>query len=136
METTQLLVDTSVIIEFLRKKNKKNSVLWKLVGQFDLFISSITTFELYAGANSSKKQKDLDILMKGFSIIDFSDEISIRSAKLYRHLKKVNKSVEFRDIFIAATELYFDMPIITYNIKHFQRIPELRLFNIDEFDRK
>ncbi len=37
-----ILIDTSVIIDFLRKKNKQNSILWKLKEKHDCFMSAIT----------------------------------------------------------------------------------------------
>jgi rRNA-processing protein FCF1 len=47
MAVGNLLIDTSIIIDHLRKKNKKNSQLYHIVGIYTLFISTITVFELY-----------------------------------------------------------------------------------------
>jgi tRNA(fMet)-specific endonuclease VapC len=35
--------------------------------------------------------------------------------------------IEFRDIFIAATCIVNELPLITLNKKHFKRIEELKL---------
>jgi tRNA(fMet)-specific endonuclease VapC len=32
------------------------------------------------------------------------------------------------DIFIAATALHYELTVLTYNTKHFERIPHLKLY--------
>ena len=44
----KIVVDTSIIIDFLRSNNKQNSLLYKLAEE-DLYISIVTHTELYAG---------------------------------------------------------------------------------------
>ncbi|MFK7924930.1 MAG: PIN domain-containing protein [Bacteroidia bacterium] len=47
-----MVIDTSVFIEFLRAKDKKRTSLYNLPENTALYISSVTVFELYAGATS------------------------------------------------------------------------------------
>jgi len=37
--------------------------------------------------------------------------------------------VEFRDIFIASTSIEYNLPLVTLNKKHFNRIEHLELFD-------
>lgn len=55
-----ILIDTDIVIEYLRNKDKSSSDLIKLLQQHDLFLSSISEFELYLGAKTARHQKDLD----------------------------------------------------------------------------
>ncbi len=106
MENRDILIDTSILIDFLRKQNKKNSYLWKIKEKnFNCFVSTITVFELYAGAITDIHRKDLKKLLKWFEIIPFSKDISIHSGRIYRELKLINKMIDFRDIFIGATAI-------------------------------
>ena len=49
----------------------------------------------------------------------------------------VNSSIQLRQTFpikvpdaiIAATALYLEMPLMTRNLKDFQKVPKLKLFN-------
>ena len=51
MESKDVLVDTTIIIDHLRKKNKSSTIFFKLVSDnYDLHISVITLFELLSGA--------------------------------------------------------------------------------------
>ena len=130
MENRNILVDTSMIIEFLRKKNKQNTYLWKLKElSFNCFISTITVFELYAGAITERHKEDLKRLLKWMEIIPFTNEIAQRSAEIYKELKLNNQLIEFRDIFIGATALEMKLPIITLNEGHFKRIKGIEIYN-------
>jgi len=130
MEDRNILIDTSIIIEFLRKKNKRNTCLWKVkeVG-FNCFISTITVFELYAGAITDRHKQDLEKLLRWIEIIPFTQEIAKHSAEIYKKLKANNQLIEFRDIFIGATALEMQLPLITLNEVHFNRIKGIKIYD-------
>ena len=135
MENREILVDASVIIEFLRKQNKKDSVLWKAKEKgCDCIVSTITIFELYAGAKSDRHKDDLKRLLKWFNVVSFTENIAKKSAEIYLKLKKKNDQIEFRDIFIGATAIEKDLTLLTLNKRHFSRIPEIKIINIAELN--
>jgi len=128
MENRDILIDSSIIIDFLRKRDKQKTLLWKLKEKNRRgFISAITVFELYAGAITKKHYEDLDRLLKWYEIVSFSEEIAKVSGEIYKKLKLQNKLIEFRDIFIGATALILEIPIITLNEDHFRRIEGIKI---------
>ena len=62
-----------------------------------------------------------------FPTLPFAKAVAEKAAIIYQELKKENKVIEFRDIFIAATALVHDMPVLTSNKKHFTRVKGLKL---------
>jgi tRNA(fMet)-specific endonuclease VapC len=48
-------------------------------------------------------------------------------SEIYHNLRRRNLIIEFRDIFIGATAITFQLPIKTLNQDHFQRIEFLDL---------
>ena len=56
-----ILIDTDVVIEYLRSKEKPTTDLIKLLQKHDVFLSSISEFELYLGARTERHQKDLEM---------------------------------------------------------------------------
>jgi len=124
-----MVVDTSILIEHLRAKNKLTTTLYLLPedgSQF--FISSVSIFELYMGATTKEKEKDAKDLAKDFKILPFTEAVSIKAAQIYQQLKGKNQLIEFRDIFIAATCIVNNFPVVTLNKKHFSRIDGLKIF--------
>jgi predicted nucleic acid-binding protein len=122
-----MVIDTTIFVEHLRKKNKLNSELAKLPNNSILFVSSVTVFELLTGATDSEKKFDVEEVLSDVFIIEFDRSVAERAAKIYRNLKGKNLMIEFRDIFIAATALTHNLPIKTLNTKHFNRIDGLEL---------
>lgn len=50
MATADLLIDTSIFIEHLRKQNRQKSIFYNIVGNYALYTSTVVEFELYTGA--------------------------------------------------------------------------------------
>jgi len=127
MDYPKLLIDTSIIIDHFRKKDKTNTRLIQLYSKYILHISSITIFELYNGASSKEKVRDIELLLKNVTIIDFTSKIALEASKIYLELLSENKMIEFRDIFIASTAIVNKMPLDTFNLNHFERIKGISL---------
>jgi tRNA(fMet)-specific endonuclease VapC len=127
MESAYLVIDTSVIIDFLRSKDKKNTALYLIPDDKIICISAVTIYELYIGATDKSKWKDVKLITEDLVQLPFDNKVSQEAAKIYHQLKTENKMIEFRDIFIAATCKVNKLPLLTHNKKHFSRIKSLRL---------
>lgn len=114
-----MVIDTSVFIEFLRSKQKSNTTLFSLPDDIDYSVSAVTPFELYMGATSVGKRKDIEVLTGGLNLLPFDDEIAITAGEIYHDLRMRNQMIEFRDIFIAATCIVHKLPLATLNKKTF-----------------
>lgn len=122
-----MVVDTGVFIDFLRAKDKSKTILSNLPDSTAIFISAVTLYELNMGASNEQKKKDVNLLTESVPSLSFTREIAIEAADIYLELRKSNKLIEFRDIFIAATARVNDLPVLTLNKKHFSRIEGLRV---------
>jgi len=129
LETAELLIDTSIIIEHLRKTDKRRSILYGIPQYTELFISSVTIFELEAGATDAAKAKDIKSVLYGIGILPFDESVAAEAGKLYRMIKAENKQLEIRDLFIAATAIANKLPILTLNHKHFEVVKGLHLIS-------
>ncbi len=123
------MIDTSIIIDYLRKKNKKKSQFYKSVGNYTLFVSTITLFELFAGAKDERKRQDIDNIMEYVKILPFTKNTAKKSGEIHQSLKNKNKLIEIKDLFIAATALSHNLPLMTLNVKHFDRIEDLNVWS-------
>ena len=127
MENRSILVDTSILIAFLRKERKDDTVLWRLREQFSCAMSSVTLFELWAGAANATKRSDVAKLTKWIDVLMFDQVTADIAGEIFRLLKAENKLIEFRDIFIAATAKQYKLELATLNTGHFERIQDLEL---------
>jgi tRNA(fMet)-specific endonuclease VapC len=127
MESSRVVVDTNIFIDYLRAKDKKNTDLYKIPNSKRIYISSVTLYELLMGATNEQKNEDVHLLTDDTIILPFDEDVSIRASEIYHELRRTNKMIEFRDIFIAATCLIHNLPIKTKNKEHFKRIEGLKM---------
>ena len=122
-----ILLDSSILIELFRKKDKEKTLFYSLAKTFKtLCISSITYYEI--GIGNRKSHFDYwDILSENLRILPFDKECSDNAITIYLDLLKANKMIDLADILIGATALTHNLPIATLNDKHFNRIKGLEI---------
>jgi predicted nucleic acid-binding protein len=121
-----LLVDTSVIIDFLRQKDKSNTWFYQLAS-VNLCVSIMTHAELYAGKSvweRTEAREELEELFSGMKILSVEEAISLKAGQL-----KATYGVSLLDGLIAATALEYDLALATLNKKDFEMILGLVLYN-------
>ena len=131
MESTLICLDTSILIDFYRKKDKSKSLFFKLTEHYVQFaVSAITEYELYLG-NSDEQNVFWDKFFSQITVLPFNTKSARQSATIYQQLKAKNKLVEVPDILIAGTAMSHNLPLATLNRKHFERIKDLQLVDLD-----
>ena len=129
MASPGIMIDTSIIIDHLRKRNKQKSILFQVVDSHLLHAPTIVEFELFAGATNAAKRQDVQRVLEPCTILPLTSEIAQHAAHLYQQLKQSNQVLEIRDLFIAATAIIHGYPLMTLNAKHFARIDALDLLS-------
>lgn len=125
----KILVDTSVIIDFLRRKDKAKTLLYTLAQENDLYVSIITHTEIYAGKSIWVKQEaqaEVEELFSGMSMLPLVTDISKTAGKL----KAENHDRSLLDCIIAATAKYHDLELATFNTKDFEVFAGLQFYAI------
>jgi tRNA(fMet)-specific endonuclease VapC len=123
------LLDTCVCIALLKKSP---SIIQRLreVGTSNCRISDITLAELYFGAFKSGKEKHFNDVSE---ISKLFEKLPIQYTRKYGEirweLEKRGLRIGDMDMFIAATALEEDLILVTGNVKHFERIPGLKIEN-------
>ena len=83
MENSRVLIDTSVIIDYIRKKHKEKSALYNYFEKdYQIYISTITTFEIYNGLNEINRNL-IDIIFKRFNEINFDNAIAVEITRTF-----------------------------------------------------
>lgn len=125
----KVLVDTDVIIDFLRIDSGLFPKLLRLQaeGKIEIFLSSITVMELYAGASAGKQESLLSDLVSQFRVLPFDKEL----AKVAGELKRGKRlSASLADYIIGVTTIAYKARLVTRNRKHFESISKLRFYQV------
>lgn len=93
MADSKLLVDTSVIIEYFRAKDKKKTTFYSLASSYNLFVSAVTEYELYVGAGSKESVEFIDGILSYVDVLALDSAVAKVSAHIYQMLKRQNELI-------------------------------------------
>ena len=127
---SRYLLDANAVIGLLNDRNSLLAQRARLHKASDIAISAIVAHELFYGAFNSKfvlkNISKIEDVMNASQII-FCDA---NTAKIYGQikakLKKAGKPIPENDIWIAATALQYDMPLVTRDV-HFKNVHGLNV---------
>lgn len=119
---TPRLLDTCLVIDFLRKKPDA-AAFFRGLNQIP-FLSAITVAELYAGVREGDERQKLDKLVGAFHTVPVTEDIGRRGG-LYRRRYFGSHGVDLADALIAATAEDISAELVTLNKKHFPMISRL-----------
>jgi tRNA(fMet)-specific endonuclease VapC len=127
MENKLICLDTSVLIDFYRKRDKSRSYLYLLSSYYTWFaVTTITVFEIYSGSNESQNVF-WDKFFQSKVVLPFDLEAAKLAVSIDKELKLQRKQIDIPDLFIAACAIENKTPLATLNIKHFERISNLEI---------
>lgn len=128
-----LLFDTDALSEVLRRRPNEQYVAWLRTVPIDEQVTtSITIAELYWGAFRSPARerhlKNIDQrIMPAIRVIVFDAAAARRFGELKASLEAQGLPLADADLQIAAIALAGGHELVTGNIRHFSRVPGLRI---------
>lgn len=124
-----VLLDTDILSELLKQHPLVMQRVRTYLAEHErLAFSIITRYELLRGlkAKQARAQEAAFLLLCHASLIlPLTDQIVDRAATLYGELYRQGALLPDADLLIAATALDAQRTLITNNLAHFQRVPDL-----------
>lgn len=128
-----MVLDSDILIYFLKgKKEIVDEVL--SIPTDELYITRINYTELYYGAyNSSRVNQNLEKIepfLNNFKILEFDENSSHIFAKIKARLKKEGNIIADMDLMIASIAIANKQKLFTNNVRHFERVKELKVKSV------
>lgn len=120
-----VIFDTNILIELYRGNAKVKEEI-ELLDSTVFYISSITAAEFMVGARDKADLKKIEKQLSKYTLIPINTDISEIFIDLFKSLTLSHRP-GIADTLIAATAIYYHIPLYTYNKKHFQFIPGIQL---------
>ena len=125
------LVDSDYVADYLKGRTTATDLLNTLL-QDGIAISIITFAEVYEGIyyghNRSHYTHIFQQFLQGVSVLGITRSIAKQYARMRGELGRKGQLIDQPDLFIAATAIYHKLTLVTRNIKDYQRIPNLKLY--------
>lgn len=118
------LVDTSVLIDFLRGDTRAAELLERERRKAPIHASEITRLEVLAGMRP-KEESSTRLLLSALVWHPVDEDIAERAGQLGREWLPSHSGVDSADLAIAATALMLEVHVLTRNVRHFPMFPGL-----------
>lgn len=120
----RLLLDTDVIVEYLRDRPKAVEYVENL--ESELFVSAISVAELYAGVKGKREEAALERFLTAFEVLPVTGDIA-RLGGSYRREYGPSHGTGLVNALIAATVENQGAGFASFNRKHFPMISEITM---------
>jgi tRNA(fMet)-specific endonuclease VapC len=126
MENSGLIIlDTNILIEFYKGNEQIRDAILN-IGKLNIAISDVTISELYIGAKNKVELIQLKSKLESIYIININEQISEQAVKLIYDYS-LSHNLKLPDALIAATSIYYNLPLFTLNKKDFKYL-DLKLY--------
>lgn len=120
-----VLVDTSILIDYLRGHQKAAELLTKERSAGALRASEITRLEVLAGMRSTE-QEQTRLLLSTLIWYPVDAEVAEEAGALGRRWLPNHHTIDGADLAIAATAVLTGSKLLTLNVRHFPMFAGLR----------
>jgi predicted nucleic acid-binding protein len=111
-----ILLDTDILINFLRGREKTRAFLSSLSDEATLYCSVITVAEIFAGMKEQERKKTEELL-DSLNMIEVTKQIAEKAGSYKNRIK--SQILELDDCLIAASAESLDAILATGNTKHY-----------------
>jgi predicted nucleic acid-binding protein len=119
-----VVADTDVFLDYLEGRGAEAAVT-ALLRKRKLATTAVTVFEVWRGLESAVARREAALALRGVRVYAMNAEVARRAAELQRQLR--GNEIGDHDTMIAGTCLAVGRPLLTRNVRHFQRVPGLEL---------
>jgi len=125
-----LILETSFLVDFERENSRgvPGPALAFLEAHEDarLYITFTVAGELAAGISLADRARWEEFIAP-FHILACSADVAWEYGRAYRYLQGNRLLIGANDLWIAATGVAYRMPIVTRNVEHYRRVPDLQV---------
>jgi len=130
------LFDTDALSEAFRKRPAPSYLHWlSQLPPDQQFTSSVAIGELYKGAFRStdpvKHLINIDVVLSSaVTVLPFDVATARVYGQIEAHLSSRGQTLDDADLRIAATAICHGLEVVTGNLRHFDRIPGIKLHRV------
>lgn len=124
----EFVLDTSVVIGFLKGNQPDVEFMTFSLQKRNAALTSVTVFELKIGiVPESKRALRLDKLFRYLPVLPLDLPAALAAAQVENQLRAAGAVIGAPDTLIAGICLSRDLPLVTNNLRHFERVEGLKV---------
>lgn len=121
-----VLIDTSVLIDFLKDTEPNAAAVATLISSKRILTTGIIMAELLQGARSAKEEEYVAELLNGIPAVEVTAALWTKAGRLSCSLRRKGITLPLSDIAIATVAIEHNLSVFTLD-GHFDDIPGVKL---------
>lgn len=122
-----ILCDTNIFISAFNGRTDTIDQLDK-IGLAEIALSAVTVMELFQGMGNKNELAQMKKKIQFYDVVQIDNAISEKAIELIENFK-LSHGLQIPDAIIGATAVVYQIPLYTYNLRDFEFIPNLILYN-------
>ena len=128
-----MILDSTFLVDFERESAKSKigraTKLLQAQPHEELCITFTIAGEMAAGESMGRDRAKWESFIRPFRFLGYNDEVAWRFGEIYRELRRRGVLIGANDMWIAATALANNQPLVTRNADEFRRVPGLEVLS-------
>jgi tRNA(fMet)-specific endonuclease VapC len=125
------VLDSDVLIDYLRGAGPGRALVRALAQGGGYRVTAITAFELALGSSYRENPRPVHALLAA-PLLTLTRKAGLRGGVLLGELRRNGEAIGVRDAMQAGICLETGVILVTRNVSHFERVPDLQLAHPDE----
>ena len=125
-----VVVDTDLVIDFLRGKGPGTKLVRELIQSRRLRLTAVSAFELRMGTDFHNRQHDILGILK-LRTLPLDPPSALLAGEVAAKLRSLGTGIGLADCLQAGICLRFGVSLATRNRRHFDRVSGLDLIELD-----
>ena len=131
----KFVLDSDVLIDLIAGQEPAGTVIPNLLEMDLAATTAVTVYELYSGAARSSDRRLLDEFLPTLTILPLDARSARYAGAVDLSLLQKGRAINPGDNLIAGICLAHDFALVTRNVSHFRRVPDLKVVTIEELSR-
>ncbi len=119
-----MILASDILVDALRLHPP--ALAWLRTAPRPLYISGVTAMEVLAGCSNKSEWRNTSIFLAPFTLLWLSEAGMRKALNTILPLRLAN-GIGVYDTLIVATALEHELPLTTFNTKHFSHVLDLRI---------
>jgi tRNA(fMet)-specific endonuclease VapC len=123
-----VILETTFLIDLEREANRgvegPAHRFLRSRSEDSLYLTFTIAGELAAGRDADDRGP-WEAFLAPFHVLPCTHDVCWQYGRVYRNLRAAGSLIGTNDLWIAATAVAHGMPVVTANVKHYRRVPDL-----------
>lgn len=126
-----MILDTAFLIDVMNSEDGVAEIVADLDASGTSMVTTPTVMELWEGIHradaTQAERESVRELLEGLREVPFDRECALKAGEINADLASSGRPIDTEDVMIGATALVHDVPVVTRNVSHFERIDDLEV---------